>query len=167
VSIRFKEQLEPGLVARKIATAPVVYCASPDYLQRKGMPKTPEDLSAHDCLMFRMPVDGRLFSWAFVRDGVRYEPEIKPGIICNDIDSLHSLVLEGAGITRLAAFIANQDIQRGALIALFQPSPASENAVLSDTVPLEFYACFRDKHAITNKVRAFVDYLVSVIPQAL
>jgi DNA-binding transcriptional LysR family regulator len=167
VSIRFKEQLEPGLVARKIATAPVVYCASPAYLQRKGMPKTPEDLSAHDCLMFRMPVDGRLFSWAFVRDGVRYEPEIKPGIICNDIDSLHSLVLEGAGITRLAAFIANQDIQRGALIALFQPSPASENAVLSDTVPLEFYACFRDKHAITNKVRAFVDYLVSVIPQAL
>ncbi|MGP1716093.1 MAG: LysR family transcriptional regulator [Methylophilus sp.] len=167
VSIRFKEQLEPGLVARKIATAPVVYCASPDYLQRKGIPKNPEDLSAHDCLMFRVPVDGRLFSWAFVRDGIRYEPEITPGIICNDIDSLHRLVVEGAGITRLATFIAHQDIQRGALIALFQPSSASENAVRSDTVPLEFYACFRDKHAITNKVRAFVDYLVSAIPQAL
>ena len=166
VSIRFKEQLEPGLVARKIATAPVVYCASPDYLQRKGMPKHPEELSAHDCLMFRVPVDGRLFDWAFVRDGIRYEPEIKPSIICNDIDALHRLVIEGAGITRLATFIANKDIQKGRLIALFQADPASVGSVRSDTVPLEFYACFRDRHAMTNKVRAFVDYLVSAIPQS-
>jgi DNA-binding transcriptional LysR family regulator len=166
VSIRFKEQLEPGLVARKIATAPVVYCASPDYLQRKGIPNNPEALSQHDCLMFRVPVDGRLFSWTFVRQGIRYAPEITPSIICNDIDSLHRLVLEGAGITRLATFIANKDINRGALVALFQPDPASADEVQSDTVPLEFYACFRDRHAITNKVRAFVDYLVSAIPQS-
>ncbi|HSI28235.1 MAG TPA: LysR family transcriptional regulator [Methylophilus sp.] len=167
VSIRFKEQLEPGLVARKIATAPVVYCASPDYLQRKGIPNNPEDLSQHDCLMFRVPVDGRLFSWAFVRQGIRYEPEITPSIICNDIDSLHRLVVEGAGITRLATFIANKDINRGALVALFQPDQESASSIQSDTVPLEFYACFRDRHAITNKVRTFVDYLVSAIPQAL
>lgn len=166
VSIRFKEQLEPGLVARKIATAPVVYCASPDYLQRKGVPENPEDLSGHECLMFRVPVDGRLFHWAFMRNGVRYEPVITPSIICNDIDSLHRLVLEGAGITRLATFIVNDDINRGALVPLFQPNAANANTIQSDTVPLEFYACFRDRHAITNKVRAFVDYLTSVMPQA-
>lgn len=167
VSIRFKEQLEPGLVARKIATAPVVYCASPDYLQRKGIPENPEDLSGHECLMFRVPVDGRLFHWAFIRNGVRYEPIIKPSIICNDIDSIHRLVVEGAGITRLATFIVNEDINRGTLVALFQADAANTNTVQSDTVPLEFYVCFQDKHAITNKVRALVDYLISVIPQTL
>lgn len=169
VSIRFKEQLEPGLVARKIATVPVLYCASPDYLQRKGVPQVPEGLSAHTCLMYRVPVDGRLFGWAFERNGIRYAPVIKPGIVCNDIDSLRCLAVEGAGITRLAAFVARDDLETGALVALFQAGPVSDtqagHSVQSESVPLEFYACFRDKHAVTNKVRALMDYLVSAIPQ--
>ena len=163
VSIRFREQLEPGLVARKIATVPVLYCASPDYLQRKGVPQTPEELSAHDCLMYRVPVDGRLLAWTFERDGIRYVPVIKPDIVCNDIDSLRRLAVAGAGITRLAAFVARSDLDSGALVALFQTNAGE--GIQSESVPLEFYVCFRDKHAMTNKVRAWVDYLVDTIPQ--
>ena len=166
ISIRFKQQLEPGLVARKIATVPVLFCAAPAYLQRKGIPQTPESLSAHDCLLFRIPVDGRLLNWTFNRNGMLYEPEIKPCIICNDIDSLHRLALEGAGIARLAAFVANEDIAKGALVPLFQPSAAYPDMMAAESLPLEFYACFRDKHAMTNKVRVFMDYLVSEMPDA-
>ena len=162
VSIRFREQLEPGLVARKIATVPVLYCAAPDYLQRKGVPQTPEELSAHDCLMYRVPVDGRLLAWTFERDGIRYVPVIKPDIVCNDIDSLRRLAVAGAGITRLAAFVARPDLDSGALVALFQTHAGEE--AQAESVPLEFYVCFRDKHAMTNKVRAWVDYLVDTIP---
>jgi len=160
ISIRFHQQLEPGLVARKIASVPVLFCASPDYLQRKGTPSRPEELSQHDCLMFRVPVDGRLLSWVFDRHGMHYEPEITPSIICNDIDSLHRLAVEGAGIVRLAAFVANDDIAKGALVALFQSDTAPQASM-----PLAFYACFRDRHAMTNKVRAFMDYLVQVMPE--
>jgi DNA-binding transcriptional LysR family regulator len=166
ISIRFKQQLEPGLVARKIATVPVLFCAAPAYLQRKGIPEAPEVLSEHDCLLFRIPVDGRLLSWTFNRNGMLYEPEIRPSIICNDIDSLHRLAKEGAGIARLAAFVANEDIAKGLLIPLFQPSSAYPDMMVAESLPLEFYACFRDKHAITNKVRAFMDYLVSEMPSA-
>lgn len=166
ISIRFKQQLEPGLVARKIATVPVLFCAAPAYLQRKGIPQAPEALSEHDCLLFRIPVDGRLLSWTFNRNGMLYEPEIKPSIICNDIDSLHRLAKEGAGIARLAAFVANEDIAKGLLIPLFQPSSTYPDMMVAESLPLEFYACFRDKHAMTNKVRAFMDYLVSEMPSS-
>lgn len=166
ISIRFKQQLEPGLVARKIATVPVLFCAAPAYLQRKGIPQAPEALSEHDCLLFRIPVDGRLLSWTFNRNGMLYEPEIKPSIICNDIDSLHRLAREGAGIARLAAFVANEDIAKGLLIPLFQPSSTYPEMMVAESLPLEFYACFRDKHAMTNKVRAFMDYLVSEMPSS-
>lgn len=164
ISIRFKQQLEPGLVARKIATVPVLFCAAPAYLQQKGIPQTPEALSGHDCLLFRIPVNGRLLSWTFNRNGILYEPEIEPSIICNDIDSLHRLALEGAGIARLAAFVANEDIVKGSLVPLFRPSAAYSDMMTAESLPLEFYACFRDKHAITNKVRVFMDYLVREIP---
>lgn len=166
ISIRFKQQLESGLVARRIASVPVLFCASPDYLQRNGTPSQPEQLAEHDCLMFRVPVDGRLLAWAFERNGVHYAPEISPSIICNDIDSLHRLALEGAGIVRLAAFVANVDIQQGALVALFQVAPDQPDGQTVTSLPLEFYACFRDQHAMTNKVRAFMDYLVAAVPTA-
>ena len=164
ISMRFRQQLEPGLIARKIATVPVLFCAAPDYLQRKGIPATPEDLRMHDCLMFRVPADGRLLHWGFVRGGLRFEPEISPSIICNDIDSLAQLAIAGAGISRLAAFVANQEIARGRLVALFQTAGTDRSAMTADSEPLEFYACFQDKHALTKKVQAFLDYLVEVIP---
>ena len=166
ISIRFKQQLEPGLVARKIATVPVLFCASPSYLKEKGIPKDPKELLEHDCLVFRVPVDGRLLSWAFLQNGLRFEPEIRPSIVCNDIDSLCKLAIEGAGIARLASFIANDEIKKGSLIALFQAPQSISGKLQSDSVPLEFYACFRDKHAITNKVRAFVDYMIEAMPKS-
>lgn len=164
ISIRFKQQLELGLVAKKIATIPVTYCASPAYIARKGQPNAPENLQHHDCLMFRMPMNGRLLSWAFVRDALRFEPEINPFIISNDINSLAELAIGGAGITRLAAFIANPLIKNGQLVALFQQQEANSSLAHSDSEPLEFYACFRDQHAMTLKVKTFVNHLVASMP---
>jgi DNA-binding transcriptional LysR family regulator len=164
ISIRFKQQLELGLVARKIATVPVLFCASPTYIARKGQPHTPEDLQLHDCLMFRMPTNGRLLSWGFLRDELRFEADIKPSIISNDINSLAELAIAGAGITRLSAFIANPLIKDGKLVALFEQEIANDATVRSDNEPLEFYACFRDHHAMTLKVKAFVSHIMTFIP---
>lgn len=164
ISIRFKQQLELGLVARKIATVPVLFCASPTYIARKGQPHTPEDLQLHDCLMFRMPTNGRLLSWGFLRDELRFEADIKPSIISNDINSLAELAIAGAGITRLSAFIANPLIKDGKLVALFEQEIADTATVRSDNEPLQFYACFRDHHAMTLKVKAFVSHIMTSIP---
>ncbi len=143
---------------------PVLYCASPEYLANRGTPQHPHDLVTHDCLMFRVPVDGRLLAWEFIQDGLRFSPDIKPSMVCNDIDSLANLAISGAGIARLGAFVAPQQIQDGKLVALFQ-HPSNEQSAELECEPLEFYACFRDQHALTKKVRAFVDYVVSAIPQ--
>ncbi|WP_020166697.1 MULTISPECIES: LysR family transcriptional regulator [Methylotenera] len=166
ISIRLKQQLELGLVARKIATIPVIYCASPAYLARKGQPKEPEELQHHNCLMFRTSMNGRLFSWGFIRDELRFEPDIKPFIISNDIDSLAELTISGVGITRLAAFIANPLIKNEKLVALFQQQKTTQTQLEahSDSEPLEFYACFRDQHAMTLKVKAFMNHLVDSLP---
>lgn len=162
ISIRFRQQLELGLVARKITRVPVLFCASPDYVALKGKPEHPRDLLQHDCLMFRMPMDGRLLSWEFIENGVRFAPDIKPSIVCNDIDALANLAVSGAGIARLGAFVAPEHIRNGRLIALFQDSATKQlNRLQSE--PLEFYACFRDQHALTKKVRRFVDYLATAI----
>ena len=77
VSIRIKQQLDDGMVARKIATVPTIFCASPAYIARAGRPSTPADLREHDCLVFRLAADGRFLRWGFVENGLRFDAEVR------------------------------------------------------------------------------------------
>jgi DNA-binding transcriptional LysR family regulator len=160
VSIRIRQQLDEGMVARKLATVPLLFCASPEYLARAGYPITPQALLHHDCLMFRVPVDGRLFRWVFIRDQQRYEPEVKVAMISDDIDTLARMAVSGGGIARLAAFVAAPYLEKGDLIALFEQGPKVE----VEAEPLEFYFCITDRYARTPKVNAFYDYLLAKLP---
>ena len=163
ISIRIKQQLEDGMVARRIATIQTYFCAAPTYLARAGRPTTPEELRHHDCLVFRVPVDGRFLRWGFVRDGLRFEADVRATMISDDIDVLAHLAVAGGGITRLAAFVADPFIATGQLETLFLQSENSR--VSAEIEPLDIYLCVRDRHQLTSKVRAFMDYLVDAIPE--
>ena len=162
VSIRIKQQLDDGMVARKVATVPTVFCAAPAYLARAGRPKTPADLREHDCLVFRLAADGRFLRWGVVENGLRFDADVRTAMIADDIDVLARLALAGGGITRLAAFVADDYLQRGELVELFTHAECVGFAV--EIEPLDFYACVRDRHQLTPKVRAFMDYLVEALP---
>ncbi|MBL0372595.1 LysR family transcriptional regulator [Rhizobium sp. KVB221] len=155
VSIRFRAQLEPGLIARKIATVPMIMCASPDYVARRGTPLTPGDIARHDCIGYRLPADGRTMRWGFMVNGERIEPDFKPLLVANDIDAIASMVLDGLGVSRLGAFIADEHIRQGRLVRLF----ASPEGTLLDPEPFHFFACVLDRHAKTQKVSLFIDFL--------
>ncbi len=161
-SIRFRHVLEPGLVARRIATAPMVFCAAPAYLRQHGHPTRPEDLAHHPCLAFRMPFDGRLMQWPFLRDGIRFAPPIQTAAVCNDIDTLAALAVAGAGVTRLGSFVANPLIAAGQLEPLFLATSGRARA-LADPEPLEFFACFRDRQHLPGPVRVFVDFIAEAL----
>lgn len=162
ISIRIKPALQPGLVARRIASVPSVFCASPDYLARAGIPEELEDLRNHDCLVFRFPVDGRFLNWGFIRNGVRFDADVRATMISDDIDTLAAMAVAGAGITRLAAFIAEPLIASGHLEALFRPNKNLQ--IQTEIEPLEFYLCVVDRHQLTPKVKAFSDYLGGLLP---
>lgn len=161
ISIRIREQLEDGLVARRIACVPSIFCASPDYLTRAGVPQTPEDLQHHDCLVFRVAADGRLLRWFFLRDGVRFDTQVKVAMVSDDIDVLTRAAVAGGGVTRIADFIARPWLDSGALVELF----AEPETAQAEVEPLDFYLCVRDRYELTPKVRHFIDYLVESLPE--
>jgi DNA-binding transcriptional LysR family regulator len=157
LSLRIKPQLEEGIVARKIVSLPFIFCAAPAYLQRAGWPQTPEDLQHHACLAFRYPLDGRFLRWSFIRDGQRFDAPINATAISDDIDVLTQMAIDGAGITRLAEFVAAPHIKRGQLVPLFETGQSTPHAYFE---PMEIYACVQERTALTPKVRAFIDYLI-------
>lgn len=167
VSIRIREQLEDSLVARRIARIPSLFVASPDYLARAGRPGSPEELQQHDCLVFRVPADGRLLRWFFYRDGVRFAAPVKVTMVSDDIDVLARAAMAGGGIARLAAFVAQPLVASGALVDLFpavEPLLPRGQAERAEIEPLDFYCCVRDRYELTPKVRAFSDFLLQQLP---
>ena len=162
VSFRIEPQLVDGLVARPIAQVPFVVCAAPSYLARSGAPDTPEALREHRCLVFRYPVDGRLLPWGFVRDGIRFEAEMRPALVSDDIDAIAAMAAAGGGIARLAAFVAEPWLARGALQVLF----ASGDGARTSPEPMRVFLCVSDRRDLTPKVRALMQVVVEGLPVA-
>jgi len=162
VSFRIEPQLVDGLVARPVAQVPFVVCAAPSYLAQAGAPATPEALREHRCLVFRYPVDGRLLPWGFVRDGIRFEAEMRPALVSDDIDAIAAMAAAGGGIARLAAFVAEPWLARGALQVLF----ASGDGARTSPEPMRVFLCVSDRRDLTPKVRALMQTVVEGLPGA-
>lgn len=162
LSLRIKPQLEEGIVARKIASIPFIICASPAYLARAGSPRTPEELQKHACLAFRYPLDGRFLRWGFIREGQHYYAALNFTAISDDIDALTQMAIHGAGIARLAEFVAAPFIESGRLMTLLESSHESTESYAE---PLDIYACVQNRAAMTPKVKAFIGYLTEHLEQ--
>lgn len=161
VSIRINAQLSDRLVARRIASFAFVFCASPAYLHRAGVPGSPDDLKDHACLVFRYPTDGRFLPWHFIVNGKRVEAKVNPEFVCDDIDMLARIALNGGGIARLASFIAKPYLDSGQLLALFEPDSLTRGTAESE--PMDIYACVTERSALNAKARAFIDFLEGAI----
>ncbi|WPU25586.1 LysR family transcriptional regulator [Cedecea neteri] len=157
VSIRIEAQLNDQLIARKIASLPFIFCASPAYLARAGIPQTPEALSQHACLVFRYPTDGRFLPWTFRVNGQLVNVKLNPAFVSDDIDIIKKIAEEGGGIARLASFIAQPLIDNGLLIPLFCTERSDES--YAEPAPMNIYACVNERSALTSKVRAFIEFL--------
>ena len=63
VALRIGKLSDSSLVARKLAATRLVTCASPAYLAEHGEPEVPEDLAAHNCLLYSYLATANL--WRF------------------------------------------------------------------------------------------------------
>ena len=148
VAIRIVREPAPNLVARELAPMRRVVCATPEYFERHGVPKTPRDLKEHNCLHYtHFSAQGE---WRFTGPDGDISVPVSGTLRINDDEALSQAVLGGLGVALLPTFIIGGDLQSGRL-----------QAVLSDYVPLErrIYAVFLQSIHLPAKVRAFVDFL--------
>ncbi|KAB7623924.1 LysR family transcriptional regulator [Alkalilimnicola sp. S0819] len=152
VTIRLAEQLEdPSLVARRLVTNERIVCASPDYLARHGMPKTPEDLLRHNCLTMYTLADFN--DWAFEDEKGRRVIHVNGNFHANTGDALAQAVVGGVGLARLSAWLVADALQDGRLVHVLPEYPHSESA---------FYVLYPQGRYVSRKVRVFVDWLVEL-----
>ena len=150
LTIRIGALDESSAVARRICNLERVICAAPAYLERHGIPRTPDDLQRHNCLWITsLPA---LRRWPFdTDDGIRVV-HISGNIVANNAETVLQLAVAGVGITRLTDVIVGDALRRGALVPVLSEWHHVE--------PVPLYATYPSGRHLAPKVRAMMDFLV-------
>ncbi|NMM02922.1 LysR family transcriptional regulator [Paraburkholderia sp. RP-4-7] len=137
-----------SLIARQIATAHLVLCASPAYLRRHGTPKTVADLARHNYLQY---AGVSALEIAPATGDASSRVRLSGNLIVNHLEAQRVIVLQGAGIAMLGTEVIGDDLAAGRLVPL-----------LVDDVPpreLPIHVVYASRRHLSAKVRSFVDFL--------
>jgi DNA-binding transcriptional LysR family regulator len=138
---------DSSLIVHRLVDDRRLVVASPDYLKRFGAPRQPEDLMKHNCIIW-WNAQRHLNRWPF--DGGRVVT-VKGNVTVDNGETLVRMATAGAGLIRLAEFVAGAAIRAGRLV------PVLTEFTKDDNLPI--YAIFPHRQHLASKVRAFVDFL--------
>ena len=147
LAIRIADLADSSLAARKLAPNRRVVCASPAYLRRHGAPRTPEDLTKHNCLAtdFAMNWDYR-------------DPDGKPGSVrvagryaCDNWEVLREWALAGLGVALKSTWDVRRHLEEGRLVSLLPGYTFATDVAI--------YAVYPHRRHLPAKTRAFIEFL--------
>jgi len=144
---------DSSLVAKHLARLQILTLASPQYIQRHGLPRRPEDLSEHFAIHLFSGQNGRNCDFNFVRDGHVAEVRV-PGIIAvSDIDAYIKCGLDGMGLIQAPRFMVGSHLTSGAFVEVMPHQKPR---------PMPISAVYPPNRHLTSKVRVFVDWAASI-----
>lgn len=148
MAIRITADLKTSLVARKLAPADIICCASPDYLARYGTPQMPDDLRHHNCMTYSYSPTGN--TWTFRREGKEVSVQVKGQLRANNGDMNRLAAIDGLGIITLPTFMVCEELRTGSLVPIL-----SEYQLPRLTV----YAVYLPGARRAARIKAMTEYL--------
>lgn len=116
VMVRVGEVDDTSLIAHPLAPYRLIACASPDYLARRGTPRTPSELELHDCLAYAYWSPSIPCRWQFTRKGKTEEVRANGRMRSNDWKALLHAAKEGFGVTLGPESVLDAEIAAGHLV---------------------------------------------------
>ena len=149
IAVRIGPLADTTLVARRVGQVRQLLVASADYIARRGMPQTPDDLPQHDVIF----TSGRLnaLEWRFREDGRDRVVQLTPRLTVNEIDAALLAAKAGRGLTRALSYQVADDLQSGVLVRVLQAY---------ESVALPVQLVVTSTRHMAPKLRAFLDHAV-------
>jgi DNA-binding transcriptional LysR family regulator len=149
VGLRFGSLSDSSAVARRIAAWPRVIVASPAFLKRSGVPRTPADLAAHSVIVGPSRLGP---AWTFRKDGKATSVRVSGRLTATVNEVATAAAVAGLGLASMAIVGCRTEIEKGSLVR-----------VLSDwdMGAVELHAVFPGGRGAKPSARAFVDFLIA------
>lgn len=149
VAIRYGELPDSALVARRLLENSRLVLGSPEYFERYGYPRHPNDLVNHNCVIYQSR--GRAYRrWSFQRDGESVVVEVNGDRTCNDGALVREWLLDGVGLAYVSELDGWADVAAGRLVPAFRDWQG-------DSVPIS--AVYPGTGPRPGRVKRFVEFL--------
>jgi DNA-binding transcriptional LysR family regulator len=150
------DPLPAALIARRLRSVPFVIAASPEYLERRGEPKSVEDLAKHDCVMV-----GSGQSWDLAGPNGRVRIPARVVLrFCSATAAVAHAVVAGIGLAALPLSVIEEPLFKGRLRPVLAKHPLRQP---------DLYALYVSRKHMPAKIRTFIDHCVEyfgVLPPA-
>jgi len=148
LAIRIGELEDSSLAARKLAPNRRVVCASPEYLRRHPVLRTPEDLQQHNCLT----TNDLQMNWEYRGpDGKRGVVRVSGHYACDNWEVLREWALAGLGVALKSTWDVRLQLEGGSLVPVLPGYDFGTDVAI--------YAVYPHRRYLPAKTRAFIDYL--------
>lgn len=150
----------PNLVQRKVASAHFWVLASPQYLARHGVPRHPNDLARHNCLLLRNTLGKVMDLWEFTRGDERAAVIAKGWLVVSNThrDSYVDALLAGEGVARATDWTSSDHVNAGRLVRLVPDWNSTEAPPIS-----VLYRSSVARIPRIPRVRAFIDFATELL----
>lgn len=156
VAVRIGELSDSSLIATRVGTVRQIVCASPAYLEARGVPQAPKDLAQHDCISFT--VLGQPDRWSFTGGRRERRVRVRSRLVVNTAEAAVDAAVAGLGITRVVSYQAARPLAEGALRLLLED-------FAPPAVPVSLL--HREARLPPARVRRFVTFTASRLREAL
>jgi DNA-binding transcriptional LysR family regulator len=125
-ALRVGDLAPSSLVARAVGAFEMVNCASPEYLQRHGIPVEPSDLPHHLAVDYVSPTSGRAVPWEWQEGSQTRSCTVPSRIAVNNAETYIACALAGMGLIQVPRFDVREHLQAGELVEVMpQSRPAA------------------------------------------
>lgn len=150
VAVRIGELPDSSLTAIHVGSVRRVICAAPGYLDSRGSPQVPQDIQAHDIVLFSS-LSSPKEEWRFGGAGGEFAVSFSTRLIVNNADVAIAAAVAGRGLTRVLSYMIAPEVKAGTL-----------KIVLAgyETAPLPVHVVYQEGRKAAARIRAFVDFAV-------
>lgn len=150
LAVRIGRLRDSSLIARKLANVRMIAAASPAYLEAKGVPTTPSDLTAMRELRYTNRLDA---NWIFTApDGHTHKVSLDVAMRSSNGKFLKQAAIAGHGLTIQPSFILYDALRDGRLVQVLPGYQLEQIGI---------YAIYPQTRHLSHRVRALVDHLAS------
>ena len=115
--IRLGEQVANDMVAVRIGPDfRMVVVGSPTYFSSRKRPRTPQDLTGHNCINLRLPTYGGIYAWEFEKNRRELNVRVDGQLVFNGVASMLNAALNGLGLAYLPEDLVQPDVSEGRLV---------------------------------------------------
>lgn len=159
LAIRFGPPSVSTLICRRLYSPRILTVAAPSYLDQRGRPRSPKDLvdDGHECILAIDPATSRPFGWEFWRGNEKVKVAVSGNLTVTDAGTKLGACLAGYGIAQVIDLGIDAHLRAGTLEPVLTDWP-------DETFPL--YVYYPSRNHVPAKVRAFIDFVVSMMPHS-